>query len=205
MPLFTDYASQSGNNLFSGENDFRSSLLRTGTVTMDSGIAGFITLHDYIGATDGLVTLLDPTPPRNFAHTWSSDSGFISITGEGADPPATGAMGKVNRTGLTAAISPAVKLTDGYPSGMYAVYFYMETTTSAVGDGTITLRFTYADDIGSSTQSISSTLALSTSAARVQGDYVLYLASGDITFDTTLTGVRTTSVHAIRIRCTYLG
>src|SRR3990172_939910 len=72
------------------------------------------------------------------ARQWTLGNvpGLCEIVGNGADPPASGAVGIVNRTAQVAAIG-ATNLTNTTPAGYYVVNYTLETTTADVTAGTI--------------------------------------------------------------------
>lgn len=138
---------------------------------------------------------------------WEDVPGSMVVVGNDADPPATDAIGKVSRTAQAAAIA-ATNLTNSTPAGFYQVNFYASTTTANALDGTIAFQINYTDRVGATNQVTAGTLtlaALSTGATALKGTFVLYLASGNITYQTNLTGAQTTSRYALEVRGTFLG
>jgi hypothetical protein len=128
-------------------------------------------------------------------------SGLLGLVSNGADPPATGDIGKVDRTAQAADIT-TVKLTDTTAAGGYLVSCVLEDTTADVAAGTVTVTFSWTDDAGAATQAVTQSLAL---AGRQLLTFPVYLASGNVTWATTHTGIFGTSRYALRIRCQFLG
>ena len=133
-------------------------------------------------------------------------SGMPVVSGNGADPPAANLMGKVAKTAQTAAIA-ATNITDTCPAGLYEVSYYMETTTANVTDGTYTFQINYTDRVGATNQTAGtlSLAATTTGTTALKGSFTAYLASGNITYQTNLTGAHTTARYALTVRCVYKG
>lgn len=134
---------------------------------------------------------------------WEDVPGSMVVVGNGADPPATDAIGKVNQTGKTAAIA-STNLTNSTPAGLYRISYFLRCTTADAAAGTISVSFVYTDDVGSTTDT-SATVALTATTNRTQDSLVVYLASGNITYSTTLTGSIGSSQYQLRARAEYLG
>ena|SRR6267378_756863 len=128
-------------------------------------------------------------------------SGTLALRGDGADPPAAGFMGKVNRTAQTADIA-SVRLTDTCPAGQYLIAGELECTTGAGGAGAVTVTFSWTNDSGAKTSSVTLSLATAGSTPIL---IPAYLASGDVTWAVTHTGLYLTSQYAIRVRPISLG
>lgn len=128
--------------------------------------------------------------------------GALGLVGNGADGPAAGGIGKVNRTAQSAAVG-ATNLTNATPSGYYLVHYTIEDTTADVTAGTIQFQINYTDDVGATTQT-GAALAL-TATGRDRGSFQVYLASGNITYQTNLVGIIGTARYALRARCVFLG
>jgi hypothetical protein len=78
------------------------------------------------------------------------------------------------------------------------VSYYLACTTADAAAGTITFNVVATDDVGSVTNS-SSALAL-TATGRTSGEFTMYVASGNLTYSTTLGGVIGTARYALRVR-----
>lgn len=177
-----------------------------------SGDPAFATLTD--NNAGGVVSLKGPGVGYGVARTqrFQDGDGFLALqgsagglavqVGNSTDPPASGAMGKVNRTAQSAAVA-STKLTNATSAGYYLVHYTLEDTTSDITAGTIQFQINYTDDIGATTQT-GATLAL-TATGRDRGSFNVYLASGDISYQTNLVGIIGTARYALRVRCTYLG
>lgn len=129
-------------------------------------------------------------------------NGSPVIVGRGADPPAAAYMGLVNKTSQSAAVA-ATNLTNATSAGYYRVSYTIEDTTADVTAGTIQFQISYTDDIGATTQ-VGAELPL-TAVGRDRGSFQVYLASGNITYQTNLIGIIGTSRYALRVRCEFLG
>jgi hypothetical protein len=128
-------------------------------------------------------------------------SGMLTLAGNSTDPPATGFAGRVNRLAQTADIA-SVKLTDTIPAGQYLIVGELECTTSAVGAGSVTVTFSWTNDVGAVTNAVTQSLtATGTSAILIPA----YMASGDITWAVTHTGIYSTAAYALRARVLALG
>jgi hypothetical protein len=121
----------------------------------------------------------------------------VVVEGIGTDPPASGDISKIDRTGLVANIA-STKITDGRPPGIYWLQGELEITTS--GATTLNLNVTHTDDVGPITEVYAS---LSSGVGRASVNSTAYLASGDYTF--TVTGWAGAMVYALRLRCFYGG
>lgn len=119
------------------------------------------------------------------------------VTGLGSDPPSTGDIGKVDRTGIVANIA-TTNITDSRPAGVYVLIGELECTV--VGTGTIGLNAVATDDVGSSSYIIASKSMIA--LGRVSFNIAIYLASGNITWSTSSYASGT---YAIRMRCIYAG
>lgn len=116
----------------------------------------------------------------------------------GDDPPAvaSGALGKVDLTAQTADIG-STALTNTPGAGVYRISCVLEDTTADLTAGTVTATFSWTDDVGATTTAITQTLV---TAGRTNLTHVVYVASGNISYATTHTGIFGTSAYAIRIR-----
>lgn len=72
-------------------------------------------------------------------------------------------------------------------AGVYLVSVVLDVTTAATA-GTVGATVTFTDDVGASTQTVFAGFSL-TAAGRMQGIYVLRLASGSIDYTVTVAGV----------------
>ena len=138
---------------------------------------------------------------RNRIVNWQDQTGNIVLAGANADPPPVGAIGKVNRTVQGADIA-STKLTDTTVTGMYRVGYVLEDTTSDVTAGILTLTISWTDDVGATTATATQAL---TGTGRAQGTVALYLASGNITYAVTHTGIYGAAKYALRMRCEAIG
>lgn len=134
-----------------------------------------------------------------------TDGQTIVGVGNGGSAPSSG-LGSLALTAQTAAIA-ATNLTNSSPAGFYEVAYYLETTTANAGDGSIGFQVNYTDRVGATNQSVSGLLltATTTGATALKGTFTLYLASGNITYQTNLTGAQTTSRYSVDVKVKYLG
>jgi len=132
-------------------------------------------------------------------------TGSPVLVGSSTDPPTSGRMGQVDRTAQTAAIASTV-LTDATAAGLYRINYYLRCTTADVTAGTISVSFTFTDNVGATTD-VSTAIVLTSTVGtgRTQGTFIQYLASGNIAYLTTLTGIIGTSQYQLRVRSEYLG
>lgn len=100
----------------------------------------------------------------------------------------------VNLTGQTADIG-TTNCTNANVAGLYRVSAYLSDTTADVLAGAVILTFTWTDDVGSTTQTLTQVL---TGTGRTEAIFLLYLASGNLTYATTHTGIIGTAAYAVR-------
>ena len=133
--------------------------------------------------------------------------GAMALVGQGADPPASTHIGRVNRT-AQAAVVAATNITNATSAGVYAIHYEMTCTTGDATAGTLTFDVIATGDGGAQTVS-SAALPLTTATLSatnpVRGSVVRYLASGNITYSTTVTGAVNAARYALRARCEMLG
>lgn len=122
----------------------------------------------------------------------------------GDDPPAVaaGAMGKVDSTAQAAAIA-STNLTNGALAGLYLVEYTLLVTTADVTAGTIQMQASYTDTLGATNQT-GAAVAL-TATGRQSGQFVVQLASGELSYQTNLVGIIGASRYALYTRLMYLG
>lgn len=145
-----------------------------------------------------------------FANTVATDytmavdlSGTVPIVGN--DPPAvaTGNLGKVDLTAQTANIA-TTNLSNTPSAGFYEVEVILMATTSAVGAGTLAVVIGWTDNVGATTSTVISAFSL-TGTGRTTGRALLRVASGDITYAVTVTGIYSTAQYAVYARVIALG
>lgn len=137
---------------------------------------------------------------------------LLNMTGThplvGDDPPAVaaGAMGKVDSTGLgaTGLGVPLTNLTSGALAGMYLVDYTLIVTTADVTAGTINFQASYTDTLAATNQADALPLALN-ATGRQRGQFVVQLASAELSYQTNLTGILATARYALYVRVIYLG
>ncbi|OGS00826.1 MAG: hypothetical protein A2V88_06205 [Elusimicrobia bacterium RBG_16_66_12] len=130
----------------------------------------------------------------------------------GNDPPAVaaGSLGKVDLTAQTGAIG-STNLSNGPPAGLYAIEVYAACTTAS-GSGAPTLDVTigWTDVLGATTVNVAglngTTFALNLAATgRAHGKVLAQVASGEITYATTINAASGNPQYAIYIRVVALG
>lgn len=80
--------------------------------------------------------------------------------------------------------------------GLYRISYYLLDTTADITAGAVTLNIKYTDSVTSRTLS-SSPVILTATTGFTQGNFVVSLDSGDITYGVTSTGIYGTSVYAV--------
>jgi hypothetical protein len=85
----------------------------------------------------------------------------------------------------------------GNTAGVYRLGYYLLTTTADGTAGTATLNIKHTDNAASRTNSTSINLNTTGAGGIVQGDIVIRLNSGNITYGITHTGIYGTSVYAL--------
>jgi hypothetical protein len=106
----------------------------------------------------------------------------------------------IDRTAQVAAIGAT---TLASTAGYYAIHYTLEDTTADLAAGTIQFQVNYTDDIGATTQA-GAALAL-TATGRDRGSFEVYLASGNLQYQTNLVGLIGTAAYALRVRAEYMG
>lgn len=100
-----------------------------------------------------------------------------------------------NHTGQTAALGSQT-LATAPPAGMYRVSVYARCSTA--GSGAVQARLNWNDGTARSNQSIGTALDL-TGSNYAEGQRVIYVASGNVTYDATFTGAGG-EVYDLRVR-----
>ena len=173
-----------------------------------SGDANFLTYNVLdAGGNTGSIGITDATLAPTAYIPSAAVVGSMALVGQGADPPASTHIGRVNRTAQSAAVT-ATNLTNGTSAGVYAVHYEMTCTTGDGTAGTLTFDVIATGDGGAQTVS-SAALPLTTATLSatnpVRGTIVRYLASGNITYSTTVAGAVNAARYALRARCEMLG
>ncbi len=132
--------------------------------------------HSYIGQGLQLVSINVGETAVVFTSPDADIASSISLTNQAAD---------ITDTAFTV-----------NTAGLYRIEFYVLTTTTDITAGAITLNIKYSDD--ATTRTISTapiTLAANTGFA--QGEIVIRLASGNLTYGVTHSGIFGTAVYAL--------
>jgi hypothetical protein len=103
----------------------------------------------------------------------------------------------VDLTAQSAAIGSTTYLTSP-TAGLYRVSYYLACTTADATAGSITFDATATDDVGAVTNSSASRLL--TATGRTSGEFTMYVASGNLTYTTTVTGAVNSARYALRVR-----
>lgn len=104
----------------------------------------------------------------------------------------------LNRGGQTASIGSATWSTSP-PAGMYQVDYHV-SNLSAIAAGTVSLTIAFTDDVGATTRTTSNLSLTTTGRLTDNAPWVIYVASGNITYSTTVTGASGTPNYAVRLR-----
>src|SRR5438034_3756852 len=114
--------------------------------------------------------------------------GNVLVTGDYATGALTGGrkIALVNLTNQSADIS-STNLTKNALPGMYMVWASLEDTSADVTAGVVTLSVGYTDDAGATTNTATTQTLVATGRATLA--LPLYVASGDVTFSTSHTGI----------------
>jgi hypothetical protein len=129
---------------------------------------------------------------------WLDLTGVVPTVGKTGTAAASGTLAGIDTVNTTPATVAATNLTNTAAAGMYKVIYEMCVTTADGTAGTLGLTIAWTDDLGATSQ-IPAAMAL-TATGRATGDYVCYLASGNITYALALTGIAATSKYYLRIR-----
>lgn len=130
-------------------------------------------------------------------------SGALPVIGNDAPAVASGSLGKVDLTAQVANIA-STALSNTPPAGLYEVEAYLVTTTNDVTAGTLALTVGYTDTGGARTATLIAAHSL-TALGPSTGRQIVQLASGDITYAVTVTGIFGTSAYAVYLRVVALG
>jgi hypothetical protein len=130
--------------------------------------------------------------------------GLVPVVGANTSTAARSKMVKVDLTAQGAAIG-STNMTSTATAGLYEVAYSLEDTTSDVTAGTIQFQVNYTDDIGATSQAGATVALTGAGTIRDQSRFTLYLASGELSYQTNAVGIFGTSKYALRVRVTYLG
>jgi len=144
-------------------------------------------------------------------HRVQNLTGTNVLAGDDAPAVAAGALGKVDLSAQTSAIG-STNLSSTPPAGVYAVEVYVAcTTASGAGAPTLDVTVGWTDNVGATTQNVAAEpgatafpLPLS-ATGRSKGRVLCRVASGDISYSTTINAAAGTPQYAIYIRVLSLG
>lgn len=181
----------------------RSRKFTVGTTSLSAGVPG-IELEETGAGTDAIIIRAPAVVSAASRIQLLQDvvGTFVMV---GDDPPAVAskAMGKVDRTGEAAAIA-SVNLTNSATAGMYLVQYTLLVTTLDATAGTIQFQVNYTDTLGATNQA-GAALAL-TATGRQSGEFVVQLASGELSYQTNLVTVGGGAErYALYVRVMFLG
>lgn len=126
-------------------------------------------------------------------YTFPDATGTVAlITGAGTKAP--GICATLALTAQTAAITTTA-LANSSTAGTYRVSYSLQDTTADLAAGTIQLNIAFTDGAGATT--VNSTALVLTALGRTTGVFYLQLASGSITYATTLVGLIGTATYAL--------
>lgn len=188
----------------------RSRKFTVGTTGLSAGVPG-IELEETAAGT-GVIAIRAPAVVTGTTQIQLLQDLVGTFVMVGDDPPAvaTRALGKVDLTGQTAAIA-STGLSTSIPAGMYAIEVYAVCTTAS-GSGAPTLDVTlgWTDVLGATTANAAglngTTFPLSLAATgRAQAKFILQVASGNITYSTTINAASGSPQYALYIRVIALG
>lgn len=143
-----------------------------GTESLTNKKLGSLTTNGFVKTSGGDGTLSVDT------NTYLARTATVTATGQVAD---------IGSTNLT---------TTG--AGLYRLAYYLVDTVADLTAGAVRLNVTYTDSGAAQTQQ-SATVALITLGAFTQGEYIIQLASGNIAYSTTHTGIFGTSAYNLYI------
>jgi hypothetical protein len=173
------------------------------TVLTETTIGGNFTANGAaisIGSATSNVTITDI---NDIILSQGGLSGVPVFRGHGNTPPGSGQLSMVGLTGRVANIA-STALSSTPPAGLYAVEAYLVTTTNDVTAGTLALTVGYTDVGGARTATVIAAHPL-TALSPSTGRQFLQLASGNISYATTVTGIFGSSAYAVYLRVIALG
>ncbi len=136
------------------------------------------------------------------ATTTTSFQGFMDI---GGHIPVVGfadtRLGRVNATAQTADIT-TTNLCASPPAGQYRITGILEDTMLDATAGIVTLTIGWTDDAGPTTATATQVLTTKGRTPLVANAYV---ASGNVTYAVSHTGIFGSAAYALRVRAEYLG
>src|SRR5258706_15080179 len=117
------------------------------------------------------------------------------MVGSGGAGPESGKMGRINRTAQPADVG-TTNLTNATPAGFYVIHAVLADTAADLTAGVVTVTFSWTDDAGATTDATLTQVL--TAAGRSRLTLPLYLASANITYVTSHTGIFRTSQYPPR-------
>lgn len=165
------------------------------TTTTTTNITGALNVSTTLGVTGDVAintNKFNVTASSGNIDTAGKVTTYNNIATEGYGVPAI--VDHVSLTAQTADIT-ATNCTNAGTAGHYRVSYYLQDTTSDVTAGAVTLTFGFTDDAGATT--VSSAALPLTAAGRTSGIFYVRLASGNLTYSTTHTGLFGTSQYRV--------
>jgi hypothetical protein len=169
----------------------------------DYTLAGAIAINgtDLIVEVDNL-QLLSRDPTRNLVGL-NTLAGSPAVVGNDVPAVAAARLGKVDLTAQVANIA-STNLSNTPPAGLYAVEAYLLTTTADAAAGTLALNVAWTDGVGATNANLIAAHSLA-ATGRSQGRQLIQLASGNIAYSVTVTGLYGTAAYAVYVRVIALG
>jgi hypothetical protein len=119
---------------------------------------------------------------------------YNNIATEGYGIPAI--VDNVSLTAQSASIN-STNFTNAGTAGDYQLNYYLETTTLLITAGTVMLTVAFTDDAGATT--VTSAALPMTALGRTSGILPITLASGSVSYSTTVVGVPGTARYALKM------
>jgi len=203
-------ASWSPNGDLSNFGRIRTRKFTVGTTGLAAGVPG-IELEE-TGSGTQIIAIRAPAAVAANRIVLTQDlNGIIPIVGN--DPPsvASGSLGQVDLTGQTAAIG-STNLSNTPPAGIYVVHVVVEcTTASGSGAPTLDMNLAWTDTLGATNRNATANpgetaFPLSLAATgRTSATFIIQVASGNISYSTTINAASGSPQYAIYIRVMALG
>ncbi|MCK9370612.1 hypothetical protein M0R04_11940 [Candidatus Dojkabacteria bacterium] len=182
----------SGDPMLIGKGYLMGSNAANGDLYLDgTNNATRTTSNVYVGSLGGLVTIGSAASSIEAVGTITK---YNNIATEDYGVPAI-----VDGVHLTAQVADigATNITNAGTAGNYRVSYYLQDTSADITAGTITLTFAFTDDAGATT--VASTPLALTALGRTSGVFYIRLASGNLTYAITHTGLFGTSNYRLDI------
>lgn len=156
-----------------------------------AGIDGQVIFRD---ASTNLGALFDISllSSSDKTFTFPDQSGTFALAGKAQTTDADTYAGRTSDIGSTTLTTTG--------AGLYRVAFYLVDTAADLTAGAVRLNVSFTDDAASQTLQ-SSAVLLTTLGTMTQGQFVIQLASGNLTYTTSHTGIFGTATYNLFITC----